>query len=113
MLREATHCRNNASPYLARSYASRGASAILLNLTRDPSISVKILRNLLKNKDLRLQRYNLAFRLDFFEIKAPASRRISNNSTRYKRFQLQMEYFQTSIDYTGKSGLLYPKVAVC
>ena len=62
-----------------------------------PSIFVKLLCNLLLCNKLRLQRFDFAFRLDFFEIKAPASRRISDNSTSYKDFILQ----------TNKLTLLY------
>ena len=43
------------------------------NMTEDLYISVKKRCKCLRDKDLRLQGKTIAFRLDFFEIKAPAS----------------------------------------
>jgi len=74
-------------------------------MMKDPWISVKSCCNLLLYKELRLQRLDLAFRFDFFEIKAPASRRISYNSTSDKDLHLQMRNLIMTANIAGKCGL--------
>ena len=68
--------------------------------TNNPSISVKTRRKLLKNKDLRLQRYYLAFRLDFFEIKASASEIL------FTRFPV-LHFYYISMNFSTSRGYFY------
>jgi len=65
------------------------------NMTKDPSISVKLCRKSFCRKGLDLQDKTIAFRFDFFEIKAPASRRINGNSTReFRSFSMKTCLFR-------------------
>ena len=69
------------------------------NMTKDPSISVKKRRKSLGTKELKIQTKKEPFAMPALQSLAPASRRISDNSTSGKGNRLQMEFSGWSCDF--------------